>query len=92
LPLFQPPVSPGKALRLAREFTNKIPLEQGFTRWSVNDVRLLRSGPDDHEEWVYVVQFYAMMPGGLRGGEADLTVPVRLDGTVPKPTIVRKKL
>ena len=88
----QPPLSPGKAIRLAKEFMQKVPLGKGSSMWRMNTVRLLRSEDrEGREEWLYVVDFYEASPHEGRSGPPDMTVPVRMDGTIPEPIISKRK-
>jgi hypothetical protein len=83
-----PPLQPGKAIQLARKFMKKIPLGEGWSEWRMDHVRLLRgSDSEGHEEWLYVVYFYAGKPKTMRSGPPDMSVPVRMDGTIPEPVI-----
>ena len=83
-----PPLQPGKAIRLAKRYLAKVPLGAGWTEWRMNDVRMLRSADSEgHEEWLYVVYFYAANPGTMRSGPPDMSIPVRMDGTIPEPVI-----
>lgn len=86
-----PPLEPGKAIQLARRFLQKVPLEGGWKEWRLDKVQMLRSADSDgREEWLYVVRFYAVMPGKLTSGAPDMNIPVRMDGTIPEPEITKK--
>src|ERR1035441_5613434 len=115
-----PPLSPGKALRLAREFVQKVapkskesvhfampggPTLIGPVVWEVYEVRLVPYliGPvvwevyevrlvpfvdsAGHEHWIYAIHFVSAISGTGRSGPPDITVPVRMDGTIPEPVI-----
>jgi hypothetical protein len=83
-----PPLLPGKAIRLAKEFMQRFPPPPG-TRWQVEQVKLLRyagSEDEEHEQWLYVVVFNYKIPGrGRQMPRSDIEVPVRMDGTIPEP-------
>jgi hypothetical protein len=90
--LDSPPLQPGGAIQLARKFMQKVPLGEGWATWRMDHVRLLRSEDSEgHEEWLYVVYFYAANPGTLRSGPPDMSIPVRMDGTIPEPVITKIK-
>ena len=83
-----PPLQPGKATQLAKKFMKKIPLGEGWTTWKMENVEMLRSeDTEGHEEWLYVVNFYATVPRAMRSGPPDMRIPVRMDGTIPDPVV-----
>ncbi len=83
-----PPLQPGKAMQLARQFMKNIPLGEGWSEWRMDHVKMLRSvDSDGHEEWLYVVYFYAAKPKTLTSGAPNMSIPVRMDGTIPEPVI-----
>ncbi len=87
-----PPLEPGKAIQLANQFMQKVPLGGAWKAWRLDKVEMLRSlGPEGHEEWLYVVRFYASIPGTLTTGGPDMSVPVRMNGTIPEPSISKPK-
>ncbi len=84
-----PPLAPGRALRAAKQFISKVPLREDMKEWGLRDITLQTLSPD---EWVYVVHFDANPKSGVWNGPVPwIAVPVRMDGTIPKPVIERKK-
>jgi hypothetical protein len=87
-----PPLPAGKAIRLAKGFIAKVPLGEHFSLWRMGNVRLLRSeDTEGHEIWLYAVEFWAANPNLGRNGMPDMSVPVRMDGTIPEPVITKSK-
>ena len=85
------PLPPGKAIRLAEEFIAKVPLGEHYSLWRMGDVRLLHGKDmEGHEEWLYVVDFWAANPHQIRSGMPDMSVPVRMDGTIPEPIVSKR--
>jgi hypothetical protein len=98
-----PPLPPGTALRLAREFVQKVAPKSkesvhfaipggrtliGPVVWEVYDVRLDPFVDSaGHEHWIYVIHFVSAISGTGRSGPPDMEVPVRMDGTIPEPVI-----
>ena len=87
-----PPLAPGKAARLAKKFAATIPLSEDMKGWTVEEITLTRLSPGPQEEWVYVVHFNAVpKPDVFNGPVPWIDVPVRMDGTVPRALVDRKK-
>lgn len=87
-----PPLAPGKAGRAAKEFVAKVPLREDMKEWSVRTITLQRLSAAPEEEWVYVVHFDAVPKSGVWNGPVPwIAVPVKMDGTIPKPSIEKKK-
>jgi len=87
-----PPLQPGKAIQLAKQFMQKVPLGTGWAMWRMEDVRLLLfEDSEGHEEWLYVVDFDATNPNTSKNGGPDMSIPVRMDGTIPEPEITKPK-
>ncbi len=87
-----PPLAPGKAARLAKKFAATIPLSEEMKEWTVEEIKLTRLSPGPEEEWVYVVHFDGVpKPDTWNGPVPWIDVPVRMDGTIPKPLIERKR-
>jgi hypothetical protein len=86
-----PPLLPGKAIRLAKDFLRNVPLGKDWSMWRMHTLRLLRSEDQDGlEEWLYVVDFYAANPRQGRSGPPDMSIPVRMDGTIPEPLVSKR--
>ena len=84
-----PPLAPGKASQAAKKFVRKVPLRDDMKEWDLRTITLMRisSAP---EEWVYVVHFDAVPKAGNWNGPVPwIDVPVRFDGTIPKPAITK---
>lgn len=83
-----PPLLPGKAIRIAKEFVHRVPLYQGWDRWEVaiGGVSLYRlSTSEAQEEWVYVIRFIGIPKGpSANPPYPEVNVPVRMDGTIPR--------
>ena len=87
-----PPLEPGKAIQLAKEFIQQVPLGGDWKEWRLEQVQMLRSvDPKGLEEWLYVVRFYAVIPGTLTTGGPVMNVPIRMDGTIPDSVISKPK-
>lgn len=88
----EPPLAPGKAIRLATKFVQNVPVKNGMKGWMLNNIKLEQmSYTGGSEEWIYVAHFDAD-PGAVWNGSLPwIEVPVKLDGTVPEPTIAKSK-
>ena len=86
----EPPLAPGKAIRIATKFVQTVPVKEGMKGWRLNQLKLQRmSYTNGPEEWIYVAHFDAD-PGGIWNGPLPwIEVPVKFDGTVPAPTITK---
>jgi hypothetical protein len=86
----EPPLAPGKAIRIATKFVQMVPVQKGMKGWRLNNVELHQmsyaGGP---AEWIYIVHFDAEPDGNWNGPTPWIAVPVRLDGAVPEPTITK---
>ena len=89
----EPPLASGKAIRIATEFMQTVPLGSEMKCWDMAGVTLKRmSYTGEPEEWLYEVHFEAEPKAGNWTGHVPwMDIPVRLDGTIPKPTITRSK-
>jgi hypothetical protein len=89
----EPPLAPGKAIRIATKFVQTVPVEKGMKGWRLNNVELEQmSHTGGPEEWIYIVHFDAepdAQSGAWNGPVPEMAVPVRLDGTVPDPKITK---
>ena len=86
-----PRLSPGKARQIARDFVHSVPLRADMKEWHSSTITLeqISSAP---EEWLYLVHFDAQPKSGVWNGPVPwIVIPVRFDGTVPKPTITKSK-
>jgi hypothetical protein len=86
-----PRLSPRKACQAAREFVRKVPLQANMKEWHLSTIALnqMSSAP---EEWLYLIHFDAEPKGGVWNGPVPwIVIPVRFDGTIPKPTITKPK-
>ena len=69
----------------------KVPLSDKWARWDMWTVQLLRlPNPEGREEWVYIVRFSAVHKRRMVNGPPSMDVPVRMDGTIPKPVVKKK--
>jgi hypothetical protein len=86
----EPPLTTGAAVRIAKKFVKTVPERDGMKGWLLHYIKLQRmSYTDGPAEWIYVAHFDAD-PGGVWNGPLPwIEVPVRLDGTVPKPIITK---
>jgi len=85
-----PPLSPKKAIDSAMMFMKTIPLDKDFTGWQAKSVTLSRLSQEP-EEWIYDVHFLAEAKKIRKGSTPCFTVVVRMDGSIPKPTIGKKE-
>jgi hypothetical protein len=84
-----PPLSPGKASQAAQKFVRSVPLREDMKSWTLQTITLQRMAPAP-EEWVYIVRFSASPKSSDWNGPLPwMDVPVRFDGTIPKPTIAK---
>jgi hypothetical protein len=86
-----PRLSPGKAGQTAHEYVRTVPLRADMKEWRLSSITLKRmsSTPD---EWLYLVHFDAQPKADVWNGPVPwIEIPVRFDGTVPKPTITKSK-
>ena len=86
-----PRLSPGKACQIAREFVRSVPLQGNMKEWRLTTITLeqMSSAP---EEWLYLIHFDAQPKADVWNGPVPwIVIPVRFDGTVPKPTITKPK-
>jgi len=84
-----PPLSPGKAIHIAKKFVRMVPLEESMEKWDLHTVTLVRMASSP-EEWIYKIRFDGSPKGVWNGPVPWIEVPVRFDGTIPKPTIKGK--
>jgi hypothetical protein len=84
-----PPLAPGKALRIAREFVKKVPLPETMSGW---DLERLTFTPmsQNPPEWIYLIRFSGHPAGNWNGPVPWIDVPVRMDDTIPEPEITKK--
>jgi hypothetical protein len=83
-----PPLLPGKAARIAKEFVAKVSQDNEFKGWFLETITLKPFWMGLAETWVYVVQFSAVPKAPVWNGPLpEMQVPVRMDGTIPKPLI-----
>ena len=88
----EPPLTSGKAMRIATKFVQTVPLRDDMKNWELTSVKLERmSYLGGREEWIYVVHFDGNPGGNWTGFVPWIDIPVRFDGTVPKPTITKSK-
>jgi len=89
-----PPLPPGKALRVAKEFARDVPLPKGWLRWVPEPggvVMYCVSTSGAPEEWIYVIRFYAIPEGQPRNPPyPEINIPVRMDGSIPEPVVTKK--
>ena len=85
----EPPLAPGKAARVAKEFVTKVPMWRGMKEWSLRKITLEQLSPAPNEEWVYIIQFGGVLSelATWDGHLPLIDIPVRMDGTIPKPLI-----
>jgi hypothetical protein len=84
-----PQLSPGKASLAAKEFIRTVPLQDDMKDWRLSAITLKQISPTP-EEWVYVVHFDANPKSGVWNGPVPwIDIPVRFDGSIPKPTITK---
>lgn len=82
-----PPLLPGKACRIAKEFSASVPLEKDMKKWRLTTIKLQKLS-DVPECWIYVVHFTASPKAAVWNGPLPwIEVPVRMDGTIPTPVI-----
>jgi len=84
-----PPLSPGKASLAAKKFVHTVPLRDDMKEWGLRTITLqqMSSAP---EEWIYVVHFDAVPKAYSWNGPVPwIDIPVRFDGTIPKPNITK---
>ena len=87
-----PPLSPGAAIRRAKGFMEEVQLPKATETWRLIMVKLLPiADAEGKEQWLYVISFNAVEANTIRTGGPDMKVPVRMDGTIPKPIIQRRK-
>jgi hypothetical protein len=84
-----PPLPPGKALRIAREFVKRVPLPESMSGW---DLESLTFKPLSHNppEWLYVIRFSGHPAGNWNGPVPWIDIPVRMDSSIPEPKITNK--
>ena len=86
----RPPLSPKKARELATEFFKRIPFNTDMSKWSIKKIDLRRmpgeSGDQQPEHWIYEITFETIHQKTVVN-VPFLTVPVRMDGTIPEPKI-----
>src|SRR5713226_1504810 len=88
----EPPLAPGKAIRIATKFVRTVPVRDGMKGWRLRNIKLQRmSYTDGPEEWIYVAHFDGDpgANGPWNGPVPWIEVPVRLDRTVPEPSITK---
>jgi hypothetical protein len=84
-----PPLSAGKAAEAARKFVSTVPLRDDMKGWELRSIKLERMSPAP-EEWIYVMHFDAVPKAAVWNGPVPwIEIPVRFDGTVPKPAITK---
>jgi hypothetical protein len=86
-----PPLSPSKASLAATKFIRTVPLRDDMKEWKLRSITLrqISAAP---EEWVYLVHFDAQPKPSIWDGPVPwIDIPVRFDGTIPKPTITKAK-
>jgi hypothetical protein len=83
-----PPLSPGKAYLAAKEFVRTVRLRDDMKEWGLDTITLehMSSAP---EEWIYLIHFSAEPKANWNGPVPWIVIPVRFDGTIPKPTITK---
>jgi hypothetical protein len=84
-----PPLLPAKAILLAKKFVLTVPLPEEMSRWELNSISIEQMQPAP-EEWIYIVTFSAVPKGNFIGQVSQMKIPVRFDGTIPKPTITKQ--
>ena len=86
-----PPLSAGKASQAAKQFVRAVPLRDDMKEWRLSTVTLKRMSSTP-EAWLYVVHYDAQPKADVWNGPVPwIEIPVRFDGTVPKPTITKSK-
>jgi hypothetical protein len=86
-----PRLSPGKACQAARAFIRGVPLQDNMKEWRMSTITLERMSAAP-EEWLYLIHFDAQPKADVWNGPVPwIVIPVRFDGTIPKPTITKSK-
>ena len=86
-----PRLSPGKACQVARDFVRTVPLRADMKEWGLSTVTLKRISSTP-EEWLYLIHFDAQPKSDVWNGPVPwIEIPVRFDGTVPKPIITKSR-
>jgi len=84
-----PALSPGKASLAAKQFVRTVPLRDDMKEWDLQSIALKRMASSP-EEWIYIVRFDATPKANVWNGPVPwIEVPVRLDGTIPKPKVTK---
>jgi hypothetical protein len=86
-----PPLSPGAAIRIAREYVRLVRVPDYTDGWVVDSLSLRRLAVSGGTgEWVYFVHFQSAPQSGVGPDHAPrLQVPVRFDGMVPPGIVPR---
>jgi hypothetical protein len=85
-----PPLSAKAAKDIATAFMKDIPLAENTRAWKVSTIAL-RQMSQEPEHWLYHVHFDAVPADTWTGPSAWFEVPVRMDGTIPTPTIKKQE-
>lgn len=88
----EPPLSPKKATDIATDYLKQNPFGFNMSGWSVYDINLTRwPGDKKSEYWVYTIAFEPKQKKMTVGGSPTVSVPVRMDGSIPEHKIKKRK-
>ena len=91
--LEHPSLSPKNAKDLATTFMKRVPLGDKMIAWDLSKITLNKMSSNP-EHWIYMVYFNALpdpVLGPWNGPTPWFEVLVRMDGSIPEPTIEKKE-